>query len=1376
MEDWRSRDLLNRVHEVCRLYWRGRGERDVQIEERESEGFGYLKVSYTRGPWTRHELIGVCDGPPDDALAGFRRLVTDSGAAEATLVHLGEPVGKAMAAEAARHGLWLRTLDSYQATLWTHGGYRARQTARLAADVEYPLVLHLDKRWAPLGDRSPADRTAVPQILDWLAADGPAFVLVLGDSGTGKTFLLHVLANELAERAELVPVLVTMRDLEKGRTLDELLAQHMSHAGEDPFHVAGFRYLLREGRVALLFDGFDELALRTSYERVEQHFATLREAAAGAAKVVVTSRHQYFATDGAVHKAMGDEVSRMPGSRLIRLFPLAENQRHRLVVAAFDDDEAAADEFLEALRGVPNLLDLTTNPRMLTFMIRWYREGILTAAALADSATSEEMTAGALYLLLLTTWLEHEVARQTAAGGLPPLSVTQRMAALREAAVRMWRTGQRSIPLDELGEVADKISDLARLEMRRGEAVHAVGSSTALVRTADDEFGFIHQSVMEWFVAAAASHALAADGHGGLGAVLGNHAMTAPMADFLCDLAGAELVLDWARAVVGRANAPGPAAKSNATLVLQRRGAQAATVNYVNEDLRGRDLTGQDLTGADLTGADLTGAVLPTAMRGALLSGAQLVGARLDRADLTDADLPAADLRRARLDGAVLVRARLPEADLRRARLAGADLTGALLSGTRLDRAVLTGATADPAALARTTTFGAALPDTPLMSHVVGQSLMTAATLLHDPDLLATSHLDGTIRVSDLAAGRVIWVTGDLTDPVTALAADPQGRWLAAAAGGRIELLNPTTGERFGWLSGLPAVTALAVSPDGRWLASAGTDRTVRLWSVDTGEVVWSARCGGAVTALAFDPTGCWVAGAEAQQLRMWETASAREHHVRSPCALTGGGLAVGHDGRWVWAGGVAGTVTWAVNAGIHLAKLPGPPTVVTVDPAGGWAAAVDSDATTIQLYSRITDTLLRGLEPTGRRWTFAWIQALRSSRSGDVLVALDRYGGGQAWEPDTGRPVGSLIQQARGIRSVSAGPDGSWLVAVGDGAAARTWDLRAGRPGSGIGQIHGRTLRRATAVSPVGGELAIDGPVGSVLLWDPLTGRRLAEHSVRGASAIVALAYDPGGERLAVGDDTRSQVELLDVRSGEVVRSYPYPGHSGARAVAFDPQGRWLATGSGDGAVRRWSLTGEQGPRRGQPARVLRGLAAVRSLAFAPDGSWLAAAGSPGDVLRWDTVSGRLLSTTGHSQDTVTALVVDPAGSWVASADDGGWVRVFGVDGERPRFEVRAHLGPANTLAVDPHGRWLASGGDDGAVRLWDPRTGAELATLVASASGWVVLLPDGRYTVSGRPECVWWAAGLCRFDATDLDELVPYLPGLRRVPEEEPRDLIGG
>jgi WD40 repeat protein len=88
--------------------------------------------------------------------------------------------------------------------------------------------------------------------------------------------------------------------------------------------------------------------------------------------------------------------------------------------------------------------------------------------------------------------------------------------------------------------------------------------------------------------------------------------------------------------------------------------------------------------------------------------------------------------------------------------------------------------------------------------------------------------------------------------------------------------------------------------------------------------------------------------------------------------------------------------------------------------------------------------------------------------------------------------------------------------------------------------------------------------------------------------------------------------------------------------------------------------------------------------------------------------------------------------------------------------------------LAAGPTGGWLASAGDDGTVRLWDPATGAPLATLVGSADGWAALLPDGSYKLSGDPGGLWWVAGLCRFEPRELDNLAQFVSSVRRLPDD--------
>ena len=74
----------------------------------------------------------------------------------------------------------------------------------------------------------------------------------------------------------LLPVLVELRSLEKAPTLDELLAQHLVRQGVET-SIRQLRYMIRSGRLALLFDGFDELELRVGYDNAADYLQTLLE-------------------------------------------------------------------------------------------------------------------------------------------------------------------------------------------------------------------------------------------------------------------------------------------------------------------------------------------------------------------------------------------------------------------------------------------------------------------------------------------------------------------------------------------------------------------------------------------------------------------------------------------------------------------------------------------------------------------------------------------------------------------------------------------------------------------------------------------------------------------------------------------------------------------------------------------------------------------------------------------------------------------------------------------------------------------------------------------------------------------------------------------
>jgi WD40 repeat protein len=283
----------------------------------------------------------------------------------------------------------------------------------------------------------------------------------------------------------------------------------------------------------------------------------------------------------------------------------------------------------------------------------------------------------------------------------------------------------------------------------------------------------------------------------------------------------------------------------------------------------------------------------------------------------------------------------------------------------------------------------------------------------------------------------------------------------------------------------------------------------------------------------------------------------------------------------------------------------------------------------------------------------------------------------------------------------------------------------------------------RALAYARDGKTLATAGSDGTVILWDPATGkqvRRIKAHK----KAVCAVCFSPDGKHLASGDE-EGDVRLWEAATGKEVRRFR--GDDGEiDSLAFSPDGLTLAAaGRGLGWAIRWEV--ETGEFRG--AWRHDGLKeSLTSVTYSPDGKLVVLGGRVclNEGTNWTTFYLRDAAThklrvmpiegpkMGVKHVAQAALCRSPA---AFTADSSAWacafsdhtVQVRDAANGKVRVECKGHTGAVTSLVFLRDGRTLVSAGLDQTVRLWDTATGKEWAVLKDEGKGLsLTLSPDGQ------------------------------------------------
>ena len=507
----------------------------------------------------------------------------------------------------------------------------------------------------------------------------------------------------------------------------------------------------------------------------------------------------------------------------------------------------------------------------------------------------------------------------------------------------------------------------------------------------------------------------------------------------------------------------------------------------------------------------------------------------------------------------------------------------------------------------------------------------------------------------------------------------------AVGTGNKIELWDTITGGILSTLEGNRRVLDLKFSPDGKKLASAGEIgyKTVKLqiWDTESKESTPLNKHTGWVYALAFSPDGKMLAsGGSDMTVQLWDITTGEPLTTFTGHNSGINALTFSPDNRTLVSGSADGTIKfWNVKTGNLLTTriaehtmrvatatfFKDNTTLATVAHDGIislWDVRTSERIDTRTL--RNTDFYHKGDQDKGFQ---VWLTTSTFSPDGTKIVSAVAKGNRlpdssmieytedqliRLSDVRTGQQLQTLITD-EGPASLTFSPDGN-TVAFGGSNQIHLWNTKSGEtlaidldilsvdmshfdrdaidkiPDHIITQIS--SLKRdisALVFSPDGEKLVSATLGGKVEMWDTRTGALLARlfngkgPIVKGTPPNISISYQENIPSLVFSSDGN----LLAVASTETVRlleSHEHP-HYKEKEVSFSPQyspatlvfspdNTMLVIGLHGGRIELWNIeTGDK------PITLEGHTGTVQTLVFSPDGKTLVSTGHDGTILLWD-------------------------------------------------------------------------------------------------------------------------------------------------------------
>ncbi|MFF3286470.1 SIR2 family protein [Streptomyces sp. NPDC003023] len=371
----------------------------------------------------------------------------------------------------------------------------------------------IDSRWVDLSCEVPQyDRLRsvplstdtfdnVEEFLDvWIDTPGRNHMSILGDFGTGKTWLCRHYAALLARRYledcehNRVPILISLRDRSHGDAVNikELITDTL--VNEYGLHLPGgyktFQFLNRHDSLVLILDGFDEMQARLDDLATVRNFDELAKVVEPHAncKAILTCRSSYFRTDLEEREVLAGEglqrinLSERPNFEILHLLPFDDAQVRESLSKLVGDQ---ADRYYEDMHRIYDLANLAQRPILLAMI----------AATLPRLVNHSHVNPSTLYETYTDEWMRKNLVEQRSI-----MESREVRNFMQQLAWEMFLRETASVHYSELPRTLLDFLSAGRSSLVYNYE-HDVRTQSFLQRDSAGFYSFAHKSFMEFFIA-----------------------------------------------------------------------------------------------------------------------------------------------------------------------------------------------------------------------------------------------------------------------------------------------------------------------------------------------------------------------------------------------------------------------------------------------------------------------------------------------------------------------------------------------------------------------------------------------------------------------------------------------------------------------------------------------------------------------------------------------------------------------------------------------------------------------------------------------------------------------------------------------------------